>query len=94
MKYHEHTDFQELSRSTSCFLLPPRNPTSTGATLDPPHLWRPTAKLFGVWPPTEITTPRGFSNSLMSMTRSLVAEWLGFSGSVGHQLLRLVIKKD
>lgn len=26
MKYHEHTDFQELSRSTSCFLSPHGSP--------------------------------------------------------------------
>ncbi len=39
------------------------------------HLCNPNAKLFGVWPPTDTTTPRGLSNSAMSMTFSWLNLW-------------------
>ena len=35
----------------------------------------PKAKLLGVWPPTDTTTPRGLSNSAMSMTFSWLNLW-------------------
>ena len=39
------------------------------------HLCNPNAKLLGVWPPTDTTTPRGLSNSAMSMTFSWLNLW-------------------